>query len=315
MVMLMMLMMVMMITMMMLRMIMIMMISCICAIGSYQFKVDANDNARLWIDGQLLIDHFHEKHVDLEPARTIHLLEDTVYELVLEYRELTGDAYAHLMWSYEGGPAVVVPETSLYALFEVDRSPVLVTVFSTDTSPDKTECTGDGLYEGRALHTSYFSFCPRDRYRNLRDDLDLFYLSSDLFSSNLTLLTDMEHNGVGSESLVPQITYNSDTHCFDASYTPSIAGQYQLEIVHETTRGEGRAHVAGSPFFLTVGVDKMSGPKSLVYGLPSMLYMEAGRCRNFTIVARDNAQNYLFIGGNSIQVLYGTALYCTTVSR
>ena len=265
--------------------------------------MDANDNARLWIDGQLLIDHFHEKHVDLEPARTIHLLSNTVYELVLEYRELTGDAYAHLMWSYEGGPAEVIPETSLYALFEVDRSPVLVTVFSSDTAPDKTECTGDGLYEGRALHTSYFSFCPRDRYRNLRDDLDLFYLSSDLFSSNLTLLSDMEHGGVGSESLVPHITYNSNTHCFDASYTPSIAGQYQLEIVHETTRGEGRrVHVAGSPFFLTVEVDKMSGPKSLVHDLPSMLYMEAGRCRNFTIVARDNAQNYLFFGGNSIQV-------------
>lgn len=270
--------------------------------GKYQFSVDADDHARLWVDGKILIDHWHEQFVTLQPVRNVYLKANTLYEVVLEYREVRGDAYARLMWGYEGGKVVVVPQENLYTLFEVDRSPVMVTIYSADTSPDHTECVGDGLYEGIALHRSYFTICPRDKYRNLRDDLDLYYLSSDLFSANLTLVDDQGYNGVGPEYISPDLIYNIDTNCFDGSYIPEVAGTYRLEILHEITRGEGRQQVSGSPFYFHVEPDKMSGPKSLVFDLPSTLYLEAGQCKKFKIISRDNAQNFILTGGNSIQV-------------
>jgi len=269
--------------------------------GTYQFKVEADDHARLWIGGVLLLDHWHEQYVNLEPSREIELTGGILHEVVMEYREVRGEARARLLWGYNGGVMGVIPQTNLYSLFEVGRSPVLVSVLSADTDASTTECTGAGLYEGTAFHEGLFTVCPRDPYRNLRDDDDLFYMSSQLFFANLTLVDDLSHGGVGAEVIYPTKEFNPTTACFDFTYTPERAGDFRLEIYYETARGEGTAQVAGSPFYLTVAPDRMSGPKSLVHGLSNPLYAEAGSCHNFTIVARDNAENYLFKGGDGIQ--------------
>jgi hypothetical protein len=143
--------------------------------------------------------------------------------------------------------------------------------------------------------------CPRDAFRNLRDD-DAFYLSSQLFSANLTLQNDQHHTGVGAEYIRPDMQYNADTHCFDFSYTPQRAGNYRLDITYEQQRLTTPEHVQGSPFFLYVQPDKVSGPKSLVQQLAAPLVAEAGSCYNFTIVARDNAENFIFDGEAQFQV-------------
>jgi hypothetical protein len=279
--------------------------------GSYRFKVEADDHARLWIDGELILDHWHERYVNLEPSRVVHLTADMLTEVVLEYREVRGDAYARLMWGYNGANLTVVPQKNLFSLFEIDRSPVLVTIISADTAAQMTECTGDGLYHAKALHESHFTVCPRDAFRNLRDDDDLFYLSTQRLSSTLTWLRDQGNNGVGADVITPTYRFNPDTSCFDFAYTPERAGDYRLDILHE-----GKA-VAGSPFYLSVEVDKISAPKSLVQGLNSPLYATAGSCYTFTVVARDNAENYIFYGGAGIQVSFVHAYpgtYCNTCS-
>lgn len=270
--------------------------------GTYQFKVEADDHARLWINGELLLDHWHERYVNLEFSRDIYLVADDLQEVVMEYREVRGEARARLLWAYNGTGLDVVPQANLYSLFQIDRSPVMVTIQSADTVANTTECTGAGLYEGTARHESHFTVCPRDQYRNLRDDDDIFYLSSQLFSANLTMISDMGHSGVGAENVQPTKRYNPETHCFDFSYTPERAGMYQLGVFFETQSGAGTVHVAGSPFELEIQSDKISGPKSLVHGLPNPLMAEAGQCYNFTVVARDNAENFIFEGGAGIQV-------------
>jgi hypothetical protein len=279
--------------------------------GLYEFRVDADDHARLWIDGQLILDHWHERYVNLEPSRFLQLTADTLYEVVLEYREVRGEAYARLMWGYNGRNATVIPQANLFSLFEIDRSPVLVTIHSADTSAETTECLGEGLYGAVALRRSEFTVCPRDEYRNLRDDDDDFYLSTQRFSALLRLVDDRGHDGVGAEELVPTMVYNHDTFCFDFSYTSERAGEYELQVLYRTDRRANATHVAGSPFYLTVEVERMSGPKSLVKGLASPLYAEAGSCHNFTVVARDNAENLIFYGGVGIQVRI--VIICTLI--
>ena len=272
--------------------------------GRHQFKIDADDHARLWINGELLLDHWHERFVYLEPSRSVNLTANVLVEVVMEYREVRGDAYARLMWAPPGEELVVVPQASLFSLFEIDRSPVEVTIISAVTTAGTTEAYGDGLYGAVALRPSTFTVCPRDRFRNMRDDDDPFYLATQLFTASMILENDQGHNGVGSERLTPEMVYNSETFCFDFTYIPERAGDYRLEVYYEPTRGSGvQAQIAGSPFYLTVEPDKMSGPKSLIQDLPSPLYAEAGYCYNYTVVARDNAENYLFKGGDGLQVI------------
>jgi hypothetical protein len=270
--------------------------------GNYQFKVEADDHARLWIEGELILDHWHERYVNLEPSRTLRLTANKLHEVVLEYREVRGEAHARLMWAYNGANLTVVPQANLFSLFEIDRSPVLVTIKSAETSPYTTECTGEGLYHAKALHESTFTVCPRDQFRNMRDDDDLFYLSTQRFSSVLLWLGDQGEHGVGAERLVPTMAYNPQTSCFDFAYTPERAGNYRLEVRYRPYYGANSTQVAGSPFFLSAEVDKISAPKSLVQGLTSPLYATAGSCYTFTVVARDNAENFIPYGGAGIQV-------------
>ena len=277
--------------------------------GYYRFKVEADDHARLWIDGDLLLDHFHERAVNMEPSRSILLPGKTLIEVVLEYREVNGDAYARFMWQPPGASKLdVVPQSNLYSLFEIDRSPVLVTVKSASTKASTTECYGEGLYSGVALHTSRFTICPRDEFGNLRDDDDDVRLKTEYFSSSFELLDDNGFNGLGSEFLQPYLLYNNNTHCFDGSFVPERAGIYRLNITFRSFPDDKPHHVLGSPFIVDVVADKSSGPHSDIWGLPNPLYAEAGFCYNFSIVMRDKAKNLRLLGGDNIQVSF---LACT----
>lgn len=276
--------------------------------------MDANDHARLWVDGDLLIDHWHESAAYLEPSRSVSLQGRSLYEVVLEYREVTGTAHARLMWSVPSASGKVsmqvVPQKNLYSLFEVDRSPVKVTVLSNRTEASTTECTGDGLFDATARHQSTFTVCPRDSFRNMRDDFSVAFLaSSQIITTSLTLFDDLGYNGVGAEKITPFLVFNPITYCFDATYTAVRAGKYQLNITYGSWHFQDFYHVAGSPFTVEVKPDKTSGPKSLVTGLVSLnlggvLIAEAGLCYNFNVTTRDDAQNYRMQGGDRIEVLF-----------
>ena len=272
--------------------------------GTYHFKADVNDHARLWINGDLILDHWHEMDAYLEPSRPIQLLGSQLYEIVMEYLEVTGSAHARLLWSTPNVPVLhVVPQSNLFTLFEVDRSPVQVAIYSDSTSASTTECSGDGLFGATALHTSYFSFCPRDKYRNMRDDYSPTILATtQSFVARLTLIDDMGYYGIGPEIIYPDLIFNSNTSCFDATYTPTRAGAYKLEVNYSMANP-----VLGSPFHLTVLPDKTSGANSIVTGLTplqdgGLLYAEAGECYSYNVTTRDNAYNLRKQGGDNIEV-------------
>jgi hypothetical protein len=270
--------------------------------GLHSFLVNADDQARLWIDGDLVIDHFHERQVNLEPSRSIYLNGNKLYEIVLEYREINGPAFAQLMWKppYVSNFAVI-PQNRLYTLFEIDLSPVEVTIFSAETSPYTTECIGDGLFSAKVLEPAYFSVCPRDIYGNLRNDADPTYISTQIFSANFTLQGNTYH-GVGSEIINPVLTFNPATSCWDGYYVPLRAGDYELRIMYQADPDSAHIEVAGSPFFLHVEPDISYGPLSDVTGLPQPLYAEAGSCYNFTVTMRDRYRNLRLQGGDQLQV-------------
>jgi hypothetical protein len=46
--------------------------------------------ARLWINGDLLIDHFTQQRAYSEPGRRVYLTGDQLYEIEVEYLEIQG---------------------------------------------------------------------------------------------------------------------------------------------------------------------------------------------------------------------------------
>lgn len=81
---------------------------------TYTFWLDVDDHARLWVDGILLIDSWafsptsgmlHVNH-DLAAYET--------HQLVLEYREILGNATSRLLWSSKSTPLAAIPSSCLF---------------------------------------------------------------------------------------------------------------------------------------------------------------------------------------------------------
>ena len=81
---------------------------------TYSFIVNANDGARLWVNGQLLVDQLTTGTVS-EQSGTIDLIAGRKYDIQLEYLEVTGDASVKLEWSSPSLSREVIPAERLYA--------------------------------------------------------------------------------------------------------------------------------------------------------------------------------------------------------
>jgi hypothetical protein len=67
--------------------------------GSYQFRTDSADGVRLYVGGQLLIDHWtaHSTHV-LDTSAIYNMKAGRPYAIVMEYYDVKGSAVAKLQW-------------------------------------------------------------------------------------------------------------------------------------------------------------------------------------------------------------------------
>ena len=82
---------------------------------TYTFYTSSDDGARLWIDGQKLIDAWVDQGTT-EYRGTIDLVAGEKYSLVMEYYENGGGAVAELRWSSPSTPKDFVPQAALSRL-------------------------------------------------------------------------------------------------------------------------------------------------------------------------------------------------------
>ena len=83
--------------------------------GRYTFHVAGNDGVRLWINGQSIIDQWHDQGLK-EHQGSIELKSGQRYDLKMEHYEAGGTAVARLLWSGPDLPRAVVPASRLYPL-------------------------------------------------------------------------------------------------------------------------------------------------------------------------------------------------------
>ena len=82
---------------------------------TYTFYTTTDDGVRVWVNNQLIIDHF----VDQGPTEwsgTIALLPQERYNIRMDYYENGGGAQASLSWSSPSTVKAIIPQSQLYAV-------------------------------------------------------------------------------------------------------------------------------------------------------------------------------------------------------
>ena len=95
--------------------------------GVYRFNALMDDGARLWLDGHLLIDHWHESSGALYSADAY--VGEGSHDVRVEYFDAHGSAYAKLWWEYRGpdaGMTFTDWKSEYYASGTLDGTPYLV---------------------------------------------------------------------------------------------------------------------------------------------------------------------------------------------
>ncbi len=78
---------------------------------AYTFFTDTDDGARLWVNGQLLVDNWGSIG---EANGTVTLQAGLKYDLKMEYVQRDGSSSAQLSWSSQSQRREVVPQSQLY---------------------------------------------------------------------------------------------------------------------------------------------------------------------------------------------------------
>lgn len=93
---------------------------------TYTFYTTTDDGARLWVNGQLLVDEWADQSAT-EWSGTVTLAAGKKYPLTMEYFQDTGGSSAQLAWSSASRTQEIIPQTQLYPAY----APVLAgTTFS-----------------------------------------------------------------------------------------------------------------------------------------------------------------------------------------
>jgi hypothetical protein len=79
---------------------------------TYFFETRTDDGVKLWVNDQLLIDHWQNQNATWTNAIT--LVADVRYNIRLEYYNRVGSARARLSWFSPSQPRQVIPSTRLY---------------------------------------------------------------------------------------------------------------------------------------------------------------------------------------------------------
>ena len=278
----------------------------------YTFTLVADDSVRLWVDHDLIIDQWHVQLDGMNVSGTAPLVKGQLHHVVLEYREVSHNAYVCLFWSSDNTPIEIVPQKRLYHLHELDESPKEVNVVSAGTSSEVSDCVGGGLFAGVAGQTFEFTVRPRDTYANPRNDDDPVILALDPFAAEARL-QDNVGEGFGIRDVPVTFAYDAAAAEFVGTYSPFISGKYALHVTHakghnahvgvNTFYQFPNASLLGSPFTVDVVPAKTFAKRSKLWGSENFLNWHVGELQTFRLRAHDAMDNMRLAGGDKFEAV------------
>ena len=254
--------------------------------ATFAFRVLADDNVRLWIDGNLLVDSWDTPSGHLNAANH-SLVGGRLARILLEYRELRGSAHAKLYWTPPGGDEEIIPSRWLYQLRHIHGSP-FQNVVVRDAITDAGKCTafGRALSQSRAGDVARFTIQPRDRFGNKRR---FEQKPTDVFLVAATYLGD-ENTTEGPKVIEATLKYRKALRGEEAEYAaafePILSGNYSLAVQLLDAESNTFQDIYGSPFTLRVTPGRIFPSKCDASG-PGLVGGVVGEKAIFDIVARD----------------------------
>lgn len=100
----------------------------------YSLHVTSDDRARLWLDGNLLIDEWYE-HAEATSSAMVALEAGHRYVIRLEYFENRGRASVRLAWSSPSTPRQVIPRSQLYSEISSSELKAIRDLYAEDSNP------------------------------------------------------------------------------------------------------------------------------------------------------------------------------------
>lgn len=80
--------------------------------GAHTFSIIGDNGFRLWVGGQLAIDHWVDDWDREQTAQPIELTVSQSYDIKLEYFEHYGGSNLHLRWTEPGGSKEAIPQSA-----------------------------------------------------------------------------------------------------------------------------------------------------------------------------------------------------------
>ncbi|MFJ1967570.1 PA14 domain-containing protein [Streptomyces sp. NPDC087903] len=81
--------------------------------GAHTFSITGDNGFRLWVDGQLAIDHWVDDWDREQTSQPVGLTAGQAYDIKVEYFEHFGGSNLHLRWTPPGGAKAAVPQSVL----------------------------------------------------------------------------------------------------------------------------------------------------------------------------------------------------------
>merc|ERR1711871_1689662 len=189
----------------------------------YTFYLDADDEARLYVNHTLLIDMGDE--CCIEKRVRMQLNASVYYDIVVEYKELTGSASVRLSYSSMTLKKQTIPSSKLFYVEPIIGSPFDTAVVPGAAEYPYTDAYGDGLANAISGTPAQFFIQTKDsRGNNLTHNYE-FVDPTDLLSVKITsTLNGGEHT-----------VYYADLEylgngLFSAAYLPLRAGPYVVDV-------------------------------------------------------------------------------------
>ena len=134
----------------------------------YTFFAGVDAGARLYVDGTLVVDQW-DASAPSEYSATLAAEAGLMYELKMEYRHVTGDASASLLYSSPSVAKRVIPSSRLFSSPQhVFGSPFKSYVSPSSSCAAASLASGSGLSSATAGHSATFVLQARDEYLNAR---------------------------------------------------------------------------------------------------------------------------------------------------
>ncbi len=113
--------------------------------GAFTFFTRSDDGVRLWVNKQLLINHWTDHGAALDQSVPVQLTAGQKYDIQLEYYEKYGSATMQLYWSYPNQTQQIIPQMRLYpGDIALQAAPPVVTRVWLSDLPWINASNGDG---------------------------------------------------------------------------------------------------------------------------------------------------------------------------